>query len=390
MATTTGSEYDHITISDGTDQTIHYLKDTAARDDISDLNNSLGEFIEIVASNDNSRNLYLEKSGTYTTGETIFVEPLKCYNGATQYTPQYIYVYGFAGGSSTKEYQWDAPSLPQKGVYITLTNNYDKIRIAVRFAENTTATAATILGRVNSVSVAGRMLIDERKIRDYSDLKINCIGDSLTYGYIPKLDDDHPATQMSPTWCEQLAADFGCTVRNYGIANNTLANNSGGTGDPMCIRYTAMDDDADIVLVMGGTNDFLRVPAALGTIDSADNTTIYGAYNVLVQGLIAKYFTRKSRIILMVPPMRSRSAEQNSEGTTLLQIQQAVRDIANKYALPYVDWANDSGINAYLISTDSGYTYTYDGIHIQQDIVLKWILPLIETKVKETILYRTL
>lgn len=43
MATTTGNEYDHITISDGTDQTIHYLKDTAARADISDLKSQITE-----------------------------------------------------------------------------------------------------------------------------------------------------------------------------------------------------------------------------------------------------------------------------------------------------------------------------------------------------------
>lgn len=34
MATTTGNDYDHITISDGTNQTIHYLKDSAARDNM--------------------------------------------------------------------------------------------------------------------------------------------------------------------------------------------------------------------------------------------------------------------------------------------------------------------------------------------------------------------
>ena len=37
MATVTGNEYDHITISDGTNQTVHYLKDNVAREDISDL-----------------------------------------------------------------------------------------------------------------------------------------------------------------------------------------------------------------------------------------------------------------------------------------------------------------------------------------------------------------
>ena len=214
-------------------------------------------------------------------------------------------------------------------------------------------------------------------------MRVACVGDSLTYGYVPSGSGSSP---MSPTWCEQMATDFQCTVRNYGIINNAVSNNSGGTGDPMCIRYTTMDDDADVVIVMGGTNDFLRVNAPLGTIDSTDNTTFYGAYNVLVQGLIEKYKARKARIILMVPPMRNRSTEQNTQGVTLLQIQQAVRDIANKYSLPYVDWAYDAGISAYLISTDTDHVYTYDGIHITKQIILGWVLPLIEAKVKEVLL----
>lgn len=348
---------------------------------ISDLGDSLGEFNALEASNNNSRNLYLEKPGTYTAGETIYVEPLKCYNGATQYVPQYIYVYGFVGSSFTKLYQWNAPSLPQKGVNITLEQTYDKIRIAFRFEASTTATAVAILGRVSTANVAGRVLINEQRIPDYSRLKINCLGDSLTYGYVPSGFGTSP---MSPTWCEQLATDLQCTVRNYGITNNAVSNNTGGSGDPMCIRFATMDDDADVVIVMGGTNDFLRVNAPLGTIDSKDNTTFYGAYNVLVQGLIAKYMNRKARIVLMVPPMRSRSTEQNTHGVTLAQIQQAVRDIANKYALPYVDWAKDAGISAYLINEDQNHVYTYDGIHICQEIVLKWVLPLIERKIVET------
>lgn len=41
MSTITGNEYDHITISDGTDQTIHYLKDTVAREDVGDLKSAI-------------------------------------------------------------------------------------------------------------------------------------------------------------------------------------------------------------------------------------------------------------------------------------------------------------------------------------------------------------
>ena len=52
MATTTGNEYDHITISDGTNQTVHYLKDTVARENISDLNATVSAIERIIGQDD--------------------------------------------------------------------------------------------------------------------------------------------------------------------------------------------------------------------------------------------------------------------------------------------------------------------------------------------------
>lgn len=339
------------------------------------------------ASTATSRNIYCDKSYTFSGGGKIAVRILKW----SSLLRQTIRVYVFDGDTSIN--LGTVPIPYSQDAYYTFdvpSGEYDKVRVAFQntVADGVTECQALIVCATDGAITNGFV---DNAVGKLNGIKINCLGDSLTYGYIPKLDDDHPATQMSPTWCEQLAADLQCTVRNYGITNNVLSNNPGGSGTPMCLRYTAMDDDADVVIVMGGTNDFLRVSfddltgAPLGTIDSAADTTFYGAYNVLVQGLIAKYFTRKTRIILMVPPMRNRSNQTNGRGFTLMQYQQAVRDIANKYALPYVDWAYDAGISAYLISTDTNHIYTYDGIHIQQEIILGWILPMIEKKVAEVL-----
>ena len=62
MATVTGNEYDHITISDGTNNTVHYLKDTAARADITDLKSA------VIATTGNEIIKFTEKFG-YNTGE---------------------------------------------------------------------------------------------------------------------------------------------------------------------------------------------------------------------------------------------------------------------------------------------------------------------------------
>lgn len=69
MATTTGSEYDHITISDGTNQTVHYLKDTAARNDISDLKSATASLNHNILENvyDWRIGAYDQSSGARTT-----------------------------------------------------------------------------------------------------------------------------------------------------------------------------------------------------------------------------------------------------------------------------------------------------------------------------------
>ena len=83
MATTTGSEYDHITISDGTDQTVHYLKDTAARADIDDLKSAFSTEINKVFS---------------ATDQLYFTEPSGALNGLniTKIDSTTISIYGTA------------------------------------------------------------------------------------------------------------------------------------------------------------------------------------------------------------------------------------------------------------------------------------------------------
>ncbi|EOP56123.1 hypothetical protein IKQ_01340 [Bacillus cereus VDM053] len=51
----------------------------------------------------------------------------------------------------------------------------------------------------------------------------------------------------------------------------------------MCTRYANMTDDADIITVFGGTNDYGNT-VTLGTINSVDTGTFDGALNILCAG----------------------------------------------------------------------------------------------------------
>lgn len=82
-------------------------------------------------------------------------------------------------------------------------------------------------------------------------------------------------------------------VRNYGMGGSSIA--SRGTEidteyPPACTRYTNMNNNADIIIVHAGTNDYTsQVP--IGDTDSTDITTFNGALNVMLSGLRDKYPT---------------------------------------------------------------------------------------------------
>ncbi len=69
---------------------------------------------------------------------------------------------------------------------------------------------------------------------------------------------------------------------NYGISESRIAVWE-GHDQPMCTRYANMTDDADIITVFGGTNDYGNT-VTLGTINSVDTGAFYGALNILCAG----------------------------------------------------------------------------------------------------------
>lgn len=112
---------------------------------------------------------------------------------------------------------------------------------------------------------------------EWSDIVISCLGDSITRGaYLT----------YSYPYC--LQNELGTTtVNNYGISGNTLARNHSNYSTAMCVRYTEIAKNSDIIIVMGGVNDRGSIP--LGTIDDTDITTFYGALNTLCMGLKENY-----------------------------------------------------------------------------------------------------
>lgn len=107
---------------------------------------------------------------------------------------------------------------------------------------------------------------------------INILGDSYVYeGSLPS----------GRTWGVLMADKYGMNYRGYGKGGNAIASPT-ASGTPMYLRYTTMKDDADIVMVVGGRNDYnQRYPVGQPGDTTAD--TFCGALSILIDGLRTKY-----------------------------------------------------------------------------------------------------
>ena len=192
----------------------------------------------------------------------------------------------------------------------------------------------------------------------FSNKKINFLGDSITFGKLQDPDNGQMEYPY-PTVVKQLLG--ASEVRNYGISGSCLCSPK---WKPMSERFLEMDDNADVVVVFGGTNDFGgNVP--LGVITDKVNTTIYGALNIMCEGLIKKY---PNAIITFVTPLK-RTKLTNTEGYKLEDVANAIIEVCGNYSIPVLDLFRQGNFNPLI--TEFRNLYAMDGLHPTQDFVKK-------------------
>jgi lysophospholipase L1-like esterase len=205
--------------------------------------------------------------------------------------------------------------------------------------------------------------------------KIAGLGDSITYGFIPRNAPGYPGQLNS--YLTLVAAELGATALNYGISGSTLGDAGGGANSPFTQRYAAMSDDADLVIVMGGTND-VRKFVPLGVMGDTTDATFYGALDVLARGLLQKYrytpaaSVGKGKKIMFMTALRLGP----TLDVNLPAFNEATIAVCKKYGIPVFDAYNLSTLTPELfrtlVGTEPGYTDTYnpfvpDGTHPSQE-----------------------
>ena len=213
--------------------------------------------------------------------------------------------------------------------------------------------------------------------------KMICLGDSITYGYIPHGLAGNPYGQLDSY--AQIAADIlDLSLTNYGVSGNKLIGLD-NLETAMCNRYINMIDDADVVTFMGGTND-IRVGVHLGTmkdrvVDGDSSTyTYYAGCHKLVEGLYKKYINnsgKKIKLIGITPPKMLLSPAAYVNGTGTLYPNQelwvnAFIEVCEYYDIPVCDFYHsgllETNIACDYRNTAYGHTGYFnplipDGIH---------------------------
>ena len=180
-------------------------------------------------------------------------------------------------------------------------------------------------------------------------LKINFLGDSITEG-AGTSGKDKIFHALLKEECGLLEA------RNYGIGGTRIARQQGSDWrewnerwdeNSFCERFDKMDDDADVVVVFGGTNDFGHGDAPIGGFTDRTPDTFYGACHFLFRGLSKKYIGKP--IVIMTPLHRVN--EKKNTGTAkgavyapLKTYVEIIREVAEYYSLPVLDLYKVSGI----------------------------------------------
>jgi lysophospholipase L1-like esterase len=192
-----------------------------------------------------------------------------------------------------------------------------------------TKTVYPILYPVENLYVVGGKMYGN----DYKSIgKVANIGDSITFSGCMSL--DIPVVQ-------KLA------MNGQHIIGETNA---------MSAQADKLDEDVDLVTILGGTNDegdvinsdtndynMEKVGTLMPVGDTKDKTTFYGAYQYIIEKCYEK--NPNVKIILCCPPRAWQQSEPYTERTNLKLVGDLVKKVADFYSLPCVDLWHECPIN---------------------------------------------
>jgi len=183
--------------------------------------------------------------------------------------------------------------------------------------------------------------------------KILFLGDSITEGV--------GVDSVDNTYWKVLERKTGANCVGYGISGTRIAFQPDEVGavEPyfdgplphFVTRVDAMDKEADIVVVFGGTNDFGHGSAPLGCFTDRTDNSFYGAMHNLCIKLIEKYPT--ATILFLTPLPRYAKPDVSplfndigmARRGSLKDYADIIKQVCEYYSLPVLDLYATSGMS---------------------------------------------
>ena len=197
--------------------------------------------------------------------------------------------------------------------------------------------------------------------------KVVAAGDSITYGS-KQAGDGYADMTEGVSYMTMACEHLGFELENHSISASTLSLASDGTNPHQAFieRYAGMSDDADLVYIAMGTNDWYYY-FDLGEMSDRTKTTFYGALHLLCKGLKEKY--PSIPIVFATPIKRWIIREGDNALAGNLNIKEkdlnlwrnAIKEVCEYHSIPVVDMYAECFLNAWEESERTNYMP--DGTH---------------------------
>lgn len=184
----------------------------------------------------------------------------------------------FLPGERIQAEDGDGPAQQRRSVLTQMEELYAQIGILGKMPDST---AKTLLINQKDREIVGLGGVN------FAGKKIVCLGDSITAGAGGETDESGRLIG----YCDYLAAILGCEVVNQGIGGTTVG--SYFIENSFVERYDQIPEDADIIILEGGLNDYQVFAQGLytefGDIHRREAGTYCGDAYILYAGIKEKY-----------------------------------------------------------------------------------------------------
>ena len=197
--------------------------------------------------------------------------------------------------------------------------------------------------------------------KDFSGIKIACLGDSITAAANLENEENYQQYAYPARLKELLGAQ---EVYNLGIGGSSIGRY---WADAYVDRYQEIPEDADIIIVMGGTNDgFCVSDKEFGNLDERAYRTFCGDLDELMRGLRENY---PDADIFFVTPLPNVLHDYLMSERDYLLPQQNFVDViltlSKEYDYKVIDLYNSNILDSHDV--DIVTDYVPDGVHANQE-----------------------